>query len=175
LLTEEVIMNSRRLRASLLHLAASSSGVTLIEVLTAIFVMGIGLMALVTLFPLGALTMAQAIKDDRAAAIADQATAFSQAAENLVSKTQEFARESLLKGSVDVDEAARLDQEYEQLALDASYIEMQLEELQSSLPPPRIERYTAPLLAQIRAIERRLRHIRRMFSLIDLINPGPGA
>jgi prepilin-type N-terminal cleavage/methylation domain-containing protein len=43
------------------------SGVTLIEVLVAIFVMAIGLMALLTLFPLGALEMAQAIKDQRAA------------------------------------------------------------------------------------------------------------
>jgi prepilin-type N-terminal cleavage/methylation domain-containing protein len=42
------------------------SGVTLIEVLVAIFVMAIGLMALLTLFPLGALEMAQAIKDQRA-------------------------------------------------------------------------------------------------------------
>ena len=42
-------------------------GVTLIEVLVAIFVMAIGLMALLTLFPLGALNMAQAIKDDRTA------------------------------------------------------------------------------------------------------------
>lgn len=41
------------------------NGVTLVEVLTAIFVMALGLMALLTLFPLGALTMAQAIKDDR--------------------------------------------------------------------------------------------------------------
>jgi prepilin-type N-terminal cleavage/methylation domain-containing protein len=40
-------------------------GVTLIEVLVAIFVMAIGLMALLTLFPLGALEMAQAIKDER--------------------------------------------------------------------------------------------------------------
>ena len=41
------------------------SGATLIEVLVAIFVMGIGLLALLTLFPLGALTMAQAIQNDR--------------------------------------------------------------------------------------------------------------
>jgi hypothetical protein len=40
-------------------------GISLVEVLVAIFVMGIGLMALLTLFPLGALEMAQAIKDDR--------------------------------------------------------------------------------------------------------------
>ncbi len=40
-------------------------GVTLIEVLAAIFITGVGLMALLTLFPLGALSMAQAVKDDR--------------------------------------------------------------------------------------------------------------
>src|SRR5260370_9952636 len=41
------------------------SGAPLTEVLVAIFVMAIGLLALLTLFPLGALSMAQAIKDDR--------------------------------------------------------------------------------------------------------------
>jgi hypothetical protein len=43
------------------------TGATLTEVLVAIFVMAIGLLALLTLFPLGALSMAQAIKDDRTA------------------------------------------------------------------------------------------------------------
>jgi hypothetical protein len=41
------------------------NGITLTEVLVSIFVCGLGLMALMTLFPLGALNMAQAIKDDR--------------------------------------------------------------------------------------------------------------
>lgn len=40
-------------------------GVTLLEVLVAIFVVAIGLLALLTLFPLGALRMGQALKDDR--------------------------------------------------------------------------------------------------------------
>lgn len=40
-------------------------GVTLTEVLVAIFIMGIGLLSLLVLFPLGALQMAQAIRDDR--------------------------------------------------------------------------------------------------------------
>ncbi len=40
-------------------------GATLLEVLVAIFVMGIGLITLLTLFPLGALSMARAIQDDR--------------------------------------------------------------------------------------------------------------
>jgi hypothetical protein len=43
------------------------SGSTLVEVLIAIFVMGIGLIALLTLFPLGALRMAKAIHDDKCA------------------------------------------------------------------------------------------------------------
>ena len=50
-------------------------GVSLLEVLTAIFIMGVGMLALLTLFPLGALSMARAIKDDRAAVIAANAAA----------------------------------------------------------------------------------------------------
>ena len=45
-------------------------GITLVEVLIAIFIMAIGLLALLTLFPLGALRMAQALQDDRAASAA---------------------------------------------------------------------------------------------------------
>jgi prepilin-type N-terminal cleavage/methylation domain-containing protein len=43
------------------------SGVTLIEVLVAIFVASIGLLALLALFPVGALSMRQALKDSRCA------------------------------------------------------------------------------------------------------------
>src|SRR5262249_53728310 len=53
----------------------SRAGVTLTEVLVAIFVCGLGLMALMTLFPLGAMNMAQAIKDDRCGHAAANATA----------------------------------------------------------------------------------------------------
>src|SRR5438128_9401464 len=51
------------------------TGATLTEVLVAIFVTSIGLLALLTLFPLGALSMAQAIKDDRTAHAAANAEA----------------------------------------------------------------------------------------------------
>jgi hypothetical protein len=57
-------------------------GATLIEVLVAIFIMAIGLLTLLTLFPLGALNMAQAIQDDRAAVAAANAMALA-AARNL--------------------------------------------------------------------------------------------
>lgn len=46
---------------------AARRGATLVEVLVAIFVMGIGLMSLLVLFPLGAAHMAEAVRDDRAA------------------------------------------------------------------------------------------------------------
>jgi type II secretory pathway pseudopilin PulG len=48
---------------------------TLTEVLVAIFIMGIGLMAILSLFPLGAAQMAQALKDQRSAEAAANASA----------------------------------------------------------------------------------------------------
>jgi hypothetical protein len=48
--------------------------ITLIEALMAIFVMAIGLLALLTLFPLGAVQMAQALKDERTAQASIAAT-----------------------------------------------------------------------------------------------------
>jgi prepilin-type N-terminal cleavage/methylation domain-containing protein len=50
-------------------------GVTLLEVLAAIFIMGIGTLAILVLFPLGALNMARALKDDRTGTIAVNAHA----------------------------------------------------------------------------------------------------
>ena len=54
-------------------------GVTLMEVLVAIMITAIGLLALLTLFPLGALEMAQSIKDDRAGHIKHNANAIANA------------------------------------------------------------------------------------------------
>jgi Tfp pilus assembly protein PilV len=53
--------------------------ITLLEVLVAIFVTGIGMLALLVLFPLAATSMAQAIKDDRCAQCAGQAAALANA------------------------------------------------------------------------------------------------
>jgi type II secretory pathway pseudopilin PulG len=55
------------------------AGITLIEVLAAIFIMGVGLLALFTLFPLGALSMARAVREDRAAAIGANAASMATA------------------------------------------------------------------------------------------------
>ena len=47
-------------------------GLTLVEVLVTIFILGIGLLAILTLFPLAAVNMARAVKDDRAYQLARQ-------------------------------------------------------------------------------------------------------
>jgi hypothetical protein len=54
-------------------------GTTLIEVLVSIFVMAIGLIALLALFPLGAFQMADAIKDDRVSLCVANATSMATA------------------------------------------------------------------------------------------------
>jgi hypothetical protein len=54
-------------------------GITLLEVLSAIFITGIGLLSLLTLFPLGALSMAKALQDDRAAQAGAGGTAIANA------------------------------------------------------------------------------------------------
>ncbi len=55
------------------------NGTTLTEVLVAIFIMAIGMMSLLTLFPVGALSMAQAVRDERAAQAAANAAAIAEA------------------------------------------------------------------------------------------------
>src|SRR5262245_37607548 len=55
------------------------SGVTLLEVLVAMFVMGVGMLALLTLFPVGAVSMGQAMRDDRCAQAAANAAALADA------------------------------------------------------------------------------------------------
>src|SRR5438445_4966279 len=56
------------------------SGVTLIEVLVSIFVTAIGLLALLALFPVGAFSMANAIKNGRCVQASVNATAFAKVA-----------------------------------------------------------------------------------------------
>ncbi len=54
------------------------SGMTLVEVLVAIFIMGIGLVALLTLFPIGILRIAQSIRDDKCVSCVINAHALAQ-------------------------------------------------------------------------------------------------
>ncbi len=55
------------------------SGTTLIEVLVAIFVTALGLLGILALFPLGAVSMAQAIKDSRCTQASANAFALAEA------------------------------------------------------------------------------------------------
>jgi hypothetical protein len=52
------------------------SGLTLVEVLTALFILALGVIAILTLFPLGAMHMAQAIRDNRSTESAVNADQF---------------------------------------------------------------------------------------------------
>lgn len=147
--------------------SARRAGVTLVEVLVAIFIVGIGLLALLQLFPLGALEMAKAVKDDRTAAVAANAIALSQVGEDLLARTAEFVTVSLSNGSADPKIAAALREEYEDLAEQSAEMEAQLQELQSLYPRPKIQRHLAQLLAQIRMIKVRIDIIIKLLSLLQ--------
>lgn len=51
-------------------------GMSLTEVLVALFIMALGTIAILTMFPLGAIQMGQALKDDRTAQCSNQADAY---------------------------------------------------------------------------------------------------
>jgi hypothetical protein len=146
---------------------ATQGGTALVEVLVAIFVMGVGLLALLTLFPLGALNMARAIQEDRTAAVAVDAVALSHAGEELISRTVSFVGDSLSRGSVDPQTAMRLREDYENFALQAEALEVKLQELQSVFPRQQIQPYLGPLLAQIRSIKLRIIPLTRILSLLE--------
>jgi hypothetical protein len=143
------------------------AGITLLEVLVAIFITGVGLLALLKLFPLGALEMAQAIKDDRTAAVARDAVALSQAGEDLLSRTVEFVMVSLSTRSIDPQSVTQLREEYEDLAGQAADLESQLRELQTLFPHPKIQRHLARLLAQIRSITLRIDILVQLLSRLE--------
>jgi hypothetical protein len=72
--------------------------VTLIEVLISMFIMAIGMLALLVLFPLGAVSMGQALKDDRCASTASMAenVAIAMNVRHDSSVTPSFATSSLV-------------------------------------------------------------------------------
>jgi hypothetical protein len=144
-----------------------AAGITLVEVLAAIFITGIGLLALLTLFPLGALELAEAIKDDRTAALASNTVAFSEQGEGLVSRTAQFVTVSLANGSADPQIAALLREEYGDLADHAAVLEAQIRELWWQLPPPQAQPHLARLLAQLKLIQRRIDFLVWLLSLLE--------
>src|SRR5262249_39121249 len=146
---------------------ARRAGVTLLEVLTAIFILGVGLLALLFLFPLGALAMAQAVKDDRAGKIAADAVAFSQDGLNLLSRTGEFVRDSFANNSADPKTAAALRAGYEALGMRATGLETRLRELHADVPDPAARARIDQLVLQIRAIKMYLAGLADLLRLLE--------
>ena len=145
----------------------ADAGVTLVEVLVAIMITGVGLLAMLSLFPLGALEMARAVKDDRTAEVAAQAQKLSATGEALIGRTLTFVQVSMATSTIDRAEAARLHDDYEQLARESVEMEIALVTLQATLPRAQIQRFVDPLLMQIRSIEWRLAQIAQLLSLLD--------
>jgi hypothetical protein len=143
------------------------AGITLLEVLAAIFVMGVGLLALLALFPLGALSMAQAIKDDRAASVAADAETFSTAGEELVSRTGQFVVVSLVNGSADPKAATGLRKEYEALAVESADLEARIRELRPLAKTPKAKRLVEQTLAQIKAIKTSLDKLAELLQILE--------
>jgi prepilin-type N-terminal cleavage/methylation domain-containing protein len=146
-------------------------GITLVEVLVAIFIMGIGLLALLTLFPLGALNMARAVQDDRAGAIAADAATLSDVGKELLARTRQYVVASFIRGSADPKTAAALKNEYEGLNLKAADLECRLQELRTQLPnpDPKVQTLFDQLMAQIRAIQD---GFALMAELLELLEQG---
>ena len=142
-------------------------GVTLVEVLVAIFIMGVGLLALLTLFPLGALRMAEAIKDDRAAAVATDAVALGAAGEQLLSETGAFVIRAIANESIDPQAAALLRERYEDLLQEADDLEDRLRALGQLFPPEQIRPHLGPLLGQLHAIRSRLMSMTQILRLLE--------
>jgi prepilin-type N-terminal cleavage/methylation domain-containing protein len=142
-------------------------GVTLLEVLAAIFIMGVGLLALLTLFPLGALSMAQAIKDDRAASVAADAETFSATGKELISRTQQFVVVTLQNGSPDPKAAATLRKETEELAGEAAGLESRIRELRPLAKTPKAKRLVEQCLTQVRTIKGSLQQLAELLQILE--------
>ena len=164
-------MNTVLSQTSLLESAGTKkrAGITLIEVLVAIFIMGVGLLPLLTLFPLGAISMARAIKDDRAANIAEEAVAFGQIGEDVLRQTRVFVAVSLNNGSADPKTVLELRIKYQGLLMQAAGLESRLQELRKSITNPKHQRKLEFLLAQIWSIKQGLH---TMLQLVLVLEQG---
>jgi hypothetical protein len=147
------------------------AGVSLIEVLVAIFITGIGLLALLTLFPLGVFGLSQEIQDDRAAKLALDADAFSKAGEALLAQSREFIFDSFVRGSADPDRAAELRAAFEKLGLQAADLEKRLAELEPLVQGPRARWHFLVSLMQIKAIQGSAGKMIRSLRLLEPPNP----
>jgi prepilin-type N-terminal cleavage/methylation domain-containing protein len=146
-------------------------GVTLLEVLVAIFIVAVGLLALLVLFPLGVLSMAQAIEDDRAAALAADSVALSADGLDLLSRTTTFVQDSFLAGSVDPKAVIALRQGYEILEARAAELKARLTELKPLAQSPRLRLLLFASLARIEGIETAAAKMVTLLGLLEQPNP----
>lgn len=128
-------------------------GVTLLEVLIAIYIMGIGLLALLALFPLGMLSMAQAVQDDRVAVLAAESVALSETGADLISRTTQYVIISANAGSADPQTAAGLAAEFEDLEIWAADLERRLIDLKPLVQNRKLRKQFLASLAQVRGIQ----------------------
>ena len=157
------------MKAARVHALGSSrrAGITLLEVLAAIFVMGVGLLALLVLFPLGALSMAQAIKDDRAASVANDAESFSAKGKEFLSRTGQFVVLSLVNGSADPKTATGLRKDCEELGVQSADLETRIRELRPLARTAKAKRLVEQSLAQIRAIKASLDKMAELLRMLE--------
>ena len=84
-------------------LRSRRDGITLVEVLVTIFIMGIGLLAILTLFPLAALNMVRAVRDDRSGQCAQSMDGFFRAYWKEIVETQGASDPALFNAFDDPD------------------------------------------------------------------------
>jgi len=144
----------------------NSTGVTLVEVLVAILITCVGLLALLTLFPLGALSMARAVKDDRAAAIAASAVALSQEGAALLSRTEDLIADSLVNGP-DAQKTAALRADYEALDGKAANLQDDLLQLRKLVTIQKVQKKIDQLLLEISAIRKSLQTLAKLLAVLE--------
>jgi len=142
-------------------------GVTLLEVLAAIVIVGVGMMALLVLFPLGALSMARAVQDDRAANIARDSVTLSLDGMDALAQTRVYLTVSLAVGKADPTTAGKLRDVYEGLAVRAAEIEYRLRQLAPDITDPIVQQQIERLLKQIGAIKSGFDKLAYLMGLIE--------
>ena len=129
---------------------APRAGVTLLEVLAAIFITGMGTMPLLELFPLGALSMARATGGVEAILVAEDAEDLSADGKDVLARTRRLLAASLAARAVDRVAAAGLGEEYADLAARAAALEDRVAALRPLAPHGRVARQVDRSVDQLR-------------------------
>jgi|SRR5262245_14307801 len=148
-------------------------GVTLLEVLVAIFITGIGLLALINLFSLAVLNMAQRVNDDRMGKIVLQTDALVAAADVLLPATGDFLAASLNQGSADPQAAGELRVGYEKLGDLAADLEARLKDIAPIVQDPVARKQLRIALDAIERIQAATAIMEELLTLLETGNVEP--